>query len=247
MILPALVLLSFGVGDLVRLLPERVARRRNGLAVVAAVCATWAVAGLGGMDICAVALTTIVALPAVAWLSVDWKPRDRTKPVWALALPGVALIGTFAASGSAAPIDGALQSWYGNLPFRFTGSDSVPVDQFVLGVAAFLFLLATSNRIVMLVLAAAKDSTDEDEKPEPLKGGRFLGPMERLIVAASIISGGLAGAGFVIAAKGLLRFPEITRTKDAAKIDELTEYFLVGTFTSVVVAAAIALLVLGAS
>jgi hypothetical protein len=51
--------------------------------------------------------------------------------------------------------------------------------------------------------------------------------MERLIVAATVISGDLAGAGFVIAAKGLLRFREI-HGSDQPRVDEVTEYFLVG-------------------
>jgi hypothetical protein len=35
--------------------------------------------------------------------------------------------------------------------------------------------------------------------------------MERLIVAAAVVAGDPAGAGFVVAAKGLLRFPEVNR------------------------------------
>ncbi len=249
MILPALALLAFGVGDLLRLLPvksER-ARRRTSIAIAGALLATWGTARLSGMDWCSVALTTIVALPAVAWLAVDWRPGTQRKYVWALVFPIAALVGTVAASGSARPVGGSLRDWYENLPLSFAEPGLVPADQFVLGVGAFLFLLATSNRIVGLVLAAAKEDSEEDGKPEPLKGGRFLGPMERLIVAASIVSGDLAGAGFVIAAKGLLRFPEISRKHNGAKIDWLTEYFLVGTFTSVIIAAALALLLLAAS
>ncbi len=246
MILPALALLAFGVGDLLRLVPEKV-RLRTSIAIGGTLVATWGMARLSGMDWCSVALTTIVALPAVAWLLVDWKFGTQRHYVWALVLPTVALVGTVAASGSASPVGGSLQDWYESLPLSVAASGLVPVDQFVLGVGAFLFLLATSNRIVVLVLAATKEDTEVDEKPEPLKGGRFLGPMERLIVAASIVSGDLAGAGFVIAAKGLLRFPEISRENNGAKIDGLTEYFLVGTFTSVIIAAVIALLLLAAS
>lgn len=83
------------------------------------------------------------------------------------------------------------------------------------------------------------------ESESSLRGGRVLGPMERLMVAAAVIAGGLAGAGFVVAAKGLLRFREI-RGDDLRKpgIDEVTEYFLIGTFTSILIAAVLGLLVL---
>lgn len=246
MILPALALLAFGVGDLLRLAPGKV-RFRTAIAIIGTLVATWGTARLSGMDWCSVTLTTIVALPAVFWLLVDWSSGSQRRCVWALLLPAVALVGTVAASGSAGPVEGSLQDWYENLPLSFVASGLVSTDQFVLGVGAFFFLFATSNRIVVLVLAAAKDGIETDEKPEPLKGGRFLGPMERLIIVASILSGNLAGAGFVVAAKGLLRFPEISRENSKAKIDGLTEYFLVGTFTSVIVAAVIALLLLAAS
>lgn len=75
--------------------------------------------------------------------------------------------------------------------------------------------------------------------------------MERLIVAAAVVSGGVAAAGFVIAAKGLLRFREIRDTErpppDQSKVDEITEYFLIGTFTSIIVAAVVSVLVLAAA
>jgi hypothetical protein len=83
-----------------------------------------------------------------------------------------------------------------------------------------------------------------------MRGGRVLGPMERIIVAAAVLSGDVAAAGFVIAAKGLLRFREIPGATGKSgetqqpKADEITEYFLIGTFTSVALAAAVSVLVL---
>jgi hypothetical protein len=78
--------------------------------------------------------------------------------------------------------------------------------------------------------------------------------MERLLVAAAVISGGVAGAGFVIAAKGLLRFREIQAPERRGKgrirgprVDEITEYFLIGTFVSILIAATAAILVLAAA
>jgi hypothetical protein len=76
--------------------------------------------------------------------------------------------------------------------------------------------------------------------------------MERLIVAAAVVSGGIAAAGFVIAAKGLLRFREIRvpepfgRRTRQPRVDEITEYFLIGTFTGMLLAASTGLLVLAA-
>jgi len=69
-------------------------------------------------------------------------------------------------------------------------------------------------------------------EPEPLvelKGGRFIGPLERLFVLALLLTGQYTALAAVIAAKGIVRFPEISR--DAAGGSK-AEYFLVGSFAS---------------
>jgi hypothetical protein len=236
LILGALALLGFGVGDLVALLPLKTALGRVA-AAAAAVLAILGVAALSGMSTGSVALTAIIAVPAVAWvLLVPEAPGKRH--AWLLLLPITALTGTIAFSGSASQVEGDLAHWYERLPFDFASSKAIPVDQFVLGVGVFLFLLVTSNQIVKLVLATT-DAKNLKENELP-KGGRLLGPMERLIVVAAVVAGDPAGAGFVVAAKGLLRFPEVNRPTNT-NIHELTEYLLVGTFTSVLIAGALAL------
>lgn len=239
MILGALALLGFGVGDLVALLPLKTALGRAP-AAAAAVLAILGVAALSGMRAGSVALTAIIAVPAVVWVMLAPEAPEK-KHVWLLLLPITALLGTIAVSGSASGVEGDLAHWYEQLPFDFASSKAVPVDQFVLGVGMFLFLMATSNQIVKLVLAAT-DAKNLKENELP-KGGRLLGPMERLIVAAAVVAGDPAGAGFVVAAKGLLRFPEVNRPGNT-NVHELTEYLLVGTFTSVLIAGILALLLL---
>ena len=242
MILGALALLGFGVGDLVALLPLKGALGRVA-AAAAAVLVILGVAALSGMSAGSVALTAIIAVPAVIWLLLAPEAPEK-RHAWLLLLPITALLGTIAVSGSASRVEGDLAHWYERLPFDFASSKAVPVDQFVLGVGVFLFLLATCNQIVKLVLTTtAAKNLKENELP---KGGRLLGPMERLIVAAAVVAGDPAGAGFVVAAKGLLRFPEVNRPA-STNIHELTEYLLVGTFTSVLIAGILALLLLANS
>ncbi|MGH3530870.1 MAG: hypothetical protein ACRDSX_02895, partial [Mycobacterium sp.] len=68
-----------------------------------------------------------------------------------------------------------------------------------------------------------------------LKGGRLLGPMERLLILILGVSGQALAASAVIAAKGIIRFPELNAQKGRngeVGIDEVTEYFLVGSFAS---------------
>lgn len=242
MILGALALLGFGVADLVALLPLKTALSKMAGAA-AAVLVILGVAALGGMSTGSVALTAIIAAPAVVWVLLA--PEDpETQHAWLLLLPITALLGTIVVSGSASRVEGDLAHWYERLPFDFASTEAIPVDQFVLGVGVLLFLLATSNRIVKLVLATTDaENLKENELP---KGGRLLGPMERLIVAAAVVAGDPAGAGLVVAAKSLLRFPEVNRPPNT-NIHELTEYLLVGTFTSVLIAGVLALLLLANS
>jgi hypothetical protein len=241
MIFVALALLGFGVGDLVRWTPDPVSWRRIVLATMAGVGAVTAVAATAGMATSSVLVAAAAALVVLAlWLACDRLPAPLSKSEYPLAL----VVGTFVVlaglSSLADPIGGDLATWYANLDFGFV--DRVPVEQFVLGAGAFLFVLSTSNRIVRLALSATRASLVAEEGT--LRGGRLLGPMERLIVTATVVSGDLAGAGFVIAAKGLLRFREIGGT---AKVDETTEYFLIGTFTSVLIAAALGVLILASA
>jgi hypothetical protein len=89
--------------------------------------------------------------------------------------------------------------------------------------------LATTNVLVRLVLDAVGVPASDNEKA--LKGGRLLGPMERLMVVGLGLAGELTAAGIVVAAKGLLRFPELQRGARSGPTD-MTEYFLIGSFAS---------------
>jgi hypothetical protein len=256
-ILVALALLGLGSCDMVRWTPDRVERSHALVAAAAGSLAVAAVASLSGMDCSSVLLAGAVSIVVLSlWSAYDLLPH-WAKPEYALALVASVVVVLIALSGSAEPIGGRIAVWYSNLGFGFVRD--VGVDQFVLAVGATLFLLASANRIVRFTLIATAPSLLKGE--DTMRGGRLLGPMERLIVAAAVVSGNAAGAGFVIAAKGLLRFREIrggdqladqrlddrrqnSEDSTRSKVDEITEYFLVGTFTSVLVAATMGALVL---
>lgn len=206
MIYVTLALLGFGITDLVRWSPEKVSGWHSALVAVAGAAAVAAVAALSGIEALGVALAAVVALVVLLlWSTYDLIESEHARAEYPIAL----LVGTvgvlLAVSGSAEPVEGKLATWYDNLEFGF--AREVSVGQFALGVGAACFLLATGNRIVRFLLMATEVRLLKSEGT--LRGGRILRPMERLIVAAALISGGIAGAGFVIAAKGLLRFREI--------------------------------------
>jgi len=82
---------------------------------------------------------------------------------------------------------------------------------------------------VRLLLDAVGVPALSNEKQ--LKGGRVLGPMERLFIIGLGLAGSLGAAAVVVAAKGLLRYPELQR-KQAEGPTDISEYFLIGSFAS---------------
>lgn len=242
MILLSLGLVGFAVVDLIRWSPEPVSANRARVAVAGGVVAVVGIAAAGGMcfwQVVAVAVGAALALGL--WVAFDYS-IGQGRPGRPLAWVAAVLAALFALSGSVDPIGGPLEDWYEGLGFGFVGS--VPADQFVCAVCSALFLTASVNRVVRLVLDAAVTSWAKGETA--LSGGRLLGPLERLIIAAIVLAGDPAAAAIVITAKGLLRFPEI-RDESRRGPDAVTEYFLIGTFTSILIAAILAVAVLAVS
>ncbi len=134
---------------------------------------------------------------------------------------------------------------------RVTVGDLLPgplgdLDPEVLVVTSGVLLvqLATANVVVRLVLDAVGVPASDNEKT--LKGGRLLGPMERLMIVGLGLAGEVTAAGIVVAAKGLLRFPELQRGARPGGPSDMTEYFLIGSFASWLIAlAGVALCLLG--
>jgi len=122
------------------------------------------------------------------------------------------------------------------LPSWLGGSllDQLPPDYLVLLLGVSVFQLSSANVLVRLVLDAAGVPATTNEKK--LKGGRLLGPMERLFILGLGLAGELTAAAIVVAAKGLLRFPELQRGDDSGGPSDVTEYFLIGSMASWLVA-----------
>ncbi|MBF4573707.1 hypothetical protein ITJ64_14395 [Herbiconiux sp. VKM Ac-1786] len=62
-----------------------------------------------------------------------------------------------------------------------------------------------------------------------LRGGRLIGPLERLLIVALSLVGALPIVAGLLAAKGIVRFPEISNDRAGGS---KAEYFLVGSFVS---------------
>lgn len=125
---------------------------------------------------------------------------------------------------------GALEEWV-EWPARLepTLLARWPAYDVVVAAGALLLQLATANIVVRLLLDAVGVPATTNEKK--LKGGRLLGPMERIFIVGLGAIGETTAAAIVVAAKGLLRFPELQAGTRAGPSD-VTEYFLIGSFAS---------------
>ncbi len=177
-----------------------------------AVVAVWLglVAGL-------TALEDVVALAVIAALVVLWgqtvtRAFGRGRAWVPLLVLGASLVLGFLTSGWAGTADGLLGEWLDSV--QVPALQGMSADRALLLAAPLeLVPLSTGNVVVRLVLAATGTTnptygSEPDPDPEPrLKGGRLLGPMERVFIVGLGLSGYLTAASIVIAAKGLLRFP----------------------------------------
>ena len=138
-------------------------------------------------------------------------------------------------SGQAGPARGPLGRWLAQVPLPVL-RDLDP-DGLLLLLGVVLLQISTGNVLVRLVLAATgtinPDAHGKSQGPERrLKGGRLLGPLERLFILGLGLGGNLTAAAIVVAAKGLLRWPELSSRLEQERVHRLTEYFLVGSFVS---------------
>ena len=182
-----------------------------------------------------VALLVPAACAVAAW---EWlcmrSERSGSGQAAPLAVFAGALALLAAASGWSTPALGLVARWsaWVHLPLAH-----VTPTRLLMTVAVVLVQFATANQLVRLVLGSvgAVRPAGEPQPSDRLKGGRLLGPLERLLILSLGVGGQVAAAGAVVAAKGIIRFPELNAQKNrngGVGIDEVTEYFLVGSFTS---------------
>jgi len=134
---------------------------------------------------------------------------------------------------------------------------AVPLAAIVGGVGAALFLVDSANVVVAQALppGLSPDTVSQSVEGGPawrlfarrprgetrtaadgdgsegtvlLQGGRMIGPIERLLLAGFSLVGAFPVVAALIAAKGIVRFPEIRRETTGYQ----AEYFLIGSLVS---------------
>jgi hypothetical protein len=171
-----------------------------------------------------VTVVPLLLLAAVSVLSLglyrELPPvrRKRLRAVVALVV-AVGLVGPAAAlAGRAAPVTGWVAELAATLAVVAAAAAGGPV--------ATALLRLAENR-------DAKPGAPSPADPTLLHGGAWIGVLERLAVAGTVLAGWPEGVAVVLAVKGLGRYPELREPAAA-------ERFIVGTFGSVLWAVACA-------
>ena len=79
----------------------------------------------------------------------------------------------------------------------------------------------------------------DEEEVTALRGGRWIGPLERLLIIVLAGAGAEVAIAAVVAAKGVIRFPEISQDSTGEKAEE----FLIGSVSSWILAALVSMLI----
>lgn len=248
MILAGFLLLAVGAVDLVR---QFVPRRWIGYLVTLIVLLV-----LGSVADALLPMIVAIAVGA-AWVLVMPRDRESRFGFW----PAVALAFVVAVSvawAGARPDAGIIGlSWRMGSPFG-----PIPFDLAVLAVGVVVFLLESANLVVRAALSgehiwrpddagiAAREQPADDAEPtiegaapaqgSGFKGGRLIGPLERVIVFMLTLTAAYPILAAMLAAKGIVRFPEISKDGETGA---RAEYFLVGSLVSWVIALGAAFLV----
>ncbi|HET9671679.1 MAG TPA: hypothetical protein VFQ40_02385, partial [Actinomycetota bacterium] len=211
MIAVGIWLVSVGLADLVAgLSGEPKPGPRTVGAFLAGVASALGLSVLGGATVGTVVVVSAAAGATVGgWLLLRREPSETSalRALAALAFllaafVAVAVIGTEPIATFAS--DSPLERGVGRLPFSLIAGAPIERALFVAGVLVFLF--ATSNAIVRLVLTAM--GTRFSNAEQRLRGGRVIGPLERVLIFGLGLAGQATAAALVIGAKGLLRYPE---------------------------------------
>lgn len=242
MIVAGLALLAVGAADLARrFILARGARIAVLLALAVVLLAVGALSDAAIPAVCAVVIGGV-------WIRL--MPLDATgrASFWPAVLLAV-VAGSTTALLPARPAPGLIGAvWHLPSPEGEIGFDAA-----VLALGVLVFVAESGNLVVRAALdregtwrpveAGGRYRGGQLRQPQQVatgfQGGRLIGPLERLLVVALTLAGAYSLLAAVLAAKGIVRFPEISKDGETGA---RAEYFLVGSLVSWVVALAAAFL-----
>lgn len=242
MILAGLALAGVGAADLIRRFATRSFLRvilliMLGIAIV--------VAGILSDAVVQAAIAVVVGLAWMRSMPLDATGRASFWPAVLLAV----LAGATTALMPERDAPGIIGTvWHLPSPEGEIGFDAA-----VLAVGVLLVAAESGNLIVRAALdregtwrpveSGGRFRGGQLRQPQQgasgFQGGRLIGPLERLLVVVLTLAGAYSLLAAMLAAKGIVRFPEISKDGETGA---RAEYFLVGSLVSWVVALSAAFL-----
>ncbi|MCQ0111244.1 Protein of unknown function [Zhouia amylolytica] len=101
-------------------------------------------------------------------------------------------------------------------------------NEFLFLIASIIFLTMPSSIMIKMLISVYTPKTEMKHNGSLQNAGMYIGMLERLLVFVFIATNHWEGVGFLIAAKSIFRFNDLTQSKDR----KLTEYILIGTLLS---------------
>ncbi|MGM0580214.1 MAG: DUF3307 domain-containing protein [Bacteroidota bacterium] len=105
---------------------------------------------------------------------------------------------------------------------------NIQLSNAVLLLMLSIILLTYGVSVFIKVIMSKWDLPEDSDKDSLSKAGKYIGILERLFVFSFVVMQEWQAIGFLIAAKSVFRFGDLSRAKDR----KLTEYILIGTLLS---------------
>lgn len=141
---------------------------------------------------------------------------------------------------------GWLNSW--NLDTVMLGLKNITNEKVLMIAIAYIVCAKPASIIISLILkkwtphinldSADPKSTHNQASRSLDSAGEAIGYLERWLIISFVLLNQFSGIGFLLAAKSVFRFNDLSKSKDM----KLTEYIMLGTFSSVIIALAMGLL-----
>lgn len=106
--------------------------------------------------------------------------------------------------------------------------DKIINEKTLLLLISIVLLVSVSSIIIKIIITQWNPESKKENGDSLAKAGRYIGILERLFVFVFVITNHWEAIGFLLAAKSVFRFGDLSSSKDR----KLTEYILIGTLLS---------------
>ncbi|MFB5944335.1 DUF3307 domain-containing protein [Albibacterium profundi] len=118
--------------------------------------------------------------------------------------------------------------YHQNFQLWLQSFDENNLTKLLLWISAFVFLTKPLSVAIRIFISKWTPHTENNKNDSLQSAGEYIGYLERILIFIFIIINQLEAVGFLLAAKSIFRFGDLTASKDR----KLTEYVLIGTLLS---------------